>query len=263
MILQYGTTLALALVVVAVSCAGKADRPAAANDQSEDHMTLIDFNERAIPKNSAGETYPSVYGGEGSVGTVGLNSRDAITGNSLQAIITSKGLYLQFNPYDNEKRGFARDHVSRPSIWRFNTYNRMSFWIKRPTSASPLDTGGRANVEFGTFVKRVANPDTRSDETGGNHYYHKLNLPNNGRWTQVILNMHPDHRRGESGGVDAGYLPHPTDEPRFNYFDALTRFYIDDTSLWRDRHVPDRRYRVLPGDRARERRPGLLDHRHP
>jgi hypothetical protein len=102
----------------------------------------------------------------------------------------------------------------------------MSFWIKRPTTAAPLVPDGKANANVGTYVKRVTNADRRSDETGGGHYYHMLNLPNTGQWTRVILNMHPDHRRGDSGGVDPGFLPHPTGEPKFNYFDTLTRFYI-------------------------------------
>src|SRR5262249_48086999 len=35
-----------------------------------------------------------------------------------------------------------------------------------------------------------------------------------------------DHARGTGGGVDPGVLQHPTGEERYNYFDALTRFYI-------------------------------------
>jgi hypothetical protein len=65
-----------------------------------------------------------------------------------------------------------------------------------------------------------------------------LNLPNNGYWTQVILNMHPDHRRGDGGGVDLGVQAYPTeigginggDDPlsTYNYFDTMTRIYIQD-----------------------------------
>ena len=71
--------------------------------------------------------------------------------------------------------------------------NRMRFWIKLPTSATQHRTDGRANLNVGTYVKRVQDPDSRSDETGGDHYYHMINVPALGRWTQVILNMHPDH----------------------------------------------------------------------
>src|SRR5262249_7316456 len=71
---------------------------------------------------------------------------------------------------------------------------------------------------------------------GGEHYYHMLNLPALGTWTQVIINMHPDHVRGAPGDADPGFLPYPTTpaagnggtDPAntYNYFDALTRFYI-------------------------------------
>jgi hypothetical protein len=194
-------------------------------------MTLQDFNGGRVPKNRSGDTYPSVYAGEGSAGTVNLNANDAITGNCIQITVTSGGLYTQFNPYDaDDRRGFTREYSSDPDGWKFRTYNRMRFWIKRPASASSLGTGGRSNTEFGTYVKRVAKADRYSDEAGGGHYYHLLNLPNNGQWTSVIINMHPTHQRGAAGGADAGYLPQPTGEPSFNYFDALTRFYIDDTA---------------------------------
>jgi hypothetical protein len=47
------------------------------------------------------------------------------------------------------------------------------------------------------------------------------------------FNTHPGHERGESGGVDSGNQLYPTtgDPPNtYNYFDALTRFYIQETS---------------------------------
>src|SRR5262249_43963702 len=78
----------------------------------------------------------------------------------------------------------------------------------------------------GSYVKRVKNANMRSDEDGGDHFYHQLNLAANGHWTQIIWNMHPSHRRGGEGGKEVGKLPHPTDEEDNNYFDALTRFYI-------------------------------------
>ena len=56
---------------------------------------------------------------------------------------------------------------------------------------APLETTGRGNANVGWYVKQITNADYTSDETGGNHYYHGLNLPNNGQWTHVILNMHP------------------------------------------------------------------------
>src|SRR5262249_22714258 len=164
-------------------------------------MVLQNFNGPTVPKNAGSDTYPSVYTGDGSAGTASLTSSNAITANTLQANITVKGLYLQFNPYDSTGRSFASYYANNDSTgglslapgWQYNTYNRLSFWIRRPTNASPLDTGGDQNVQVGTYVKQITNADTNSAEAGGNHYYHLINLPNNGQWTLVILNMPPDH----------------------------------------------------------------------
>src|SRR5262249_50392304 len=143
---------------------------------------------------------------------------NAVTGNSLQFNVVSGGLYAQFNPYNyagnpafpQADRAFARDYSQDPSHWQFNTYNRLSFWIRRPTSASSMAPPGQYNEEIGTYVKQITNADPGSDETGGNHYYHLINLPNNGQWTLVILNMHPDHYRGQPGSEDPGVVTYPT-----------------------------------------------------
>jgi hypothetical protein len=102
----------------------------------------------------------------------------------------------------------------------------MRFWIKVPTSGAPLQRDGRPNFHVGTYVKRVTDADGNSDETGGDHYYHHLNLAPTGTWTQVILNMHPDHRRNDDGSNEQGIRAHPTGESQYNYFDTLTRFYV-------------------------------------
>lgn len=103
-------------------------------------------------------------------------------------------------------------------------------------------TDGTENMNVGTYVKQITNADPTSDEAGGNHYYHYLNVAPTGTWTHVILNMHPSHMRGGSGNTDWGVLNHPTalgftnadgtanggDDPAntYNYFDTLTRWYI-------------------------------------
>ena len=134
-------------------------------------------------------------------------------------------------------------------MWPFNTINRLRFWIQRPTTAYGVDPGGNFyNFQVGTYVKEVTHSAadaydwSHSDEFGGNHYYHLIGLPNfgPGTWTQVILNMHPDHRRGDDGGLEHGVVQYPTatdgenggDDPpnTYNYFDTLTRLYLDEES---------------------------------
>lgn len=198
-------------------------------------MVLLNFDDTNTPCNGDGDGYPNNYKSnkEGGTATLSIEPSDAIFGHSLRMHLTEGKLYAQFNPYNYVGNGsyppgpraFARQYAKRAADWKFNTYDRMRFWIKVPVNGPIHATNGTNPVEFGTYVKHVKNPDHYSDETGGAHYYHQLNWPAVGEWTQVILNMHPDHIRGTSGGVDPGILPHPTKEG-FNYFDALARFYI-------------------------------------
>ncbi len=206
---------------------------------AKERLVLLSFDNPTPPQNGDGEGYPhngsyNPQRKEGGKATCSIEDTDAIAGSSLRIQLTEGKLYLQFNPYNYTgkpsyppgPRAFARQYAPNAADWKFNTYNRMRFWIKVPTNGSGHRTNGSHNVEFGTYVKRVTNPDRYSDEAGGTHYYHQLNLPALGEWTQVILNMHPDHRRGSGGNVDPGVLAHPTGEDQYNYFDSLTRFYL-------------------------------------
>jgi hypothetical protein len=173
-----------------------------------------------------GLAYPSVYAGEGAQATLSLDSTDAISGKSLRITQTGGVLYLQFNPYGpGSARGFTHDYI--PS-WSFNTYDHLEFWFKDPPNGTMPSTNGSDDFQIGTYVKKVANPDPSSDEAGGNHYYHLLVLPPLGHWTKVVLNWHPSHVRGGDPNVDLGPLPHPTGESAYDYFDALTRWYINE-----------------------------------
>jgi hypothetical protein len=99
-----------------------------------DRITLVNFDGAVVPRNKAGDEYPTYYyrGGKGSGGkfSAKLNAKDRISGKSLELSLTEGCLYAQFNPYGTSTRGFARDYCVDPSKWKFNTYNRMRFWIK-------------------------------------------------------------------------------------------------------------------------------------
>ncbi len=203
--------------------------PAATRPEAAAAMTLLDFDGPQPPANKAGDGYPSQYRPSGAA-RLSIDGGDAVRGRSLRFEVTEGLFYAQFNPFGPGGKGFAREYVARPGQWRFNIYNRLSFWIKCPPNAAPLRRTGQENIQFGTYVKRVRDADRRSDETGGNHGYHHLNLAPTGTWTRVVLNMHPHHYRGASGSQDHGNQLHPTGEGQYNYFDTLTRFYI--TSPW-------------------------------
>jgi hypothetical protein len=173
-----------------------------------------------------GLAYPSIYTGEGARGTLSLDSTDAISGKSLKITQTAGALYLNFNPYGpGSDRGFTHDYVP---TWAFNTYDHLEFWFKYPTNGLDSPTDGSRSIEIGTYVKHVANPDLYSDEAGGGHYYHQMVIPPVGQWTKVVLNWHPSHIRGGNSNVDLGPQSHPTREPAYDYFDALTRWYINE-----------------------------------
>ncbi len=209
-------------------------------------MTLKSFDGPTVPVNNAGDEYPRYLYGEyqgvlqGGIFESSINTNDAISGSSLQMDLTEGWLYAQFNAHNADgTRGFAREYAADPEAWQFNTYNRMRFWMKVPVNSTPHQTDGRWNFNVGTYVKYVTEPNWYDDEAGGGHYYHHINLPAFGQWVQVVLNMHPNHQRGAQGYEDPGYLPHPTyhqvndkrDEyvyEDYNYFDALTRFYLAD-----------------------------------
>lgn len=205
------------------------------NIQSQAVYPLLDFEGPDVPLNGDNNTYPSQYGGAGT-SSIAIDLTDAASGShSLALTLESGKAYPQFNPYNydgfktvaNSPRGFAREYAENPTGWEYNTFDRFSFWIKCPLTATALRTTGNQNMEFGTYVKRVNNPDNTSDEEGGDHYYHFLNIAPTDTWTKVILNMHPNHRRTANGNTETGNLIHPTGENDYNYFDALTRFYIE------------------------------------
>jgi len=191
-------------------------------------LKLAAFDGESLPLNKAGVPYVSQYRPAGEA-TVTLERSGGVSGGCVKFELTQGDFYPQFNAHNADgTRGFAREYVD--GTWRFNTYNRMSFWIQVPRNARPLARGGRETIQFGTYVKRIQGEDNRSDETGGNHWYHHLNLPATGTWTKVVLNMHPHHFRGASGGTEHGNQAHPTKEEQYNYFDTLTRFYMEGIS---------------------------------
>ncbi len=143
---------------------------------------------------------------------------------SLKVTVTGGNLYLQFYPCDGVWRNM-REFTQPSSAWQMNTFTRMRFWIKMPPGVSAAPPG-QANLQIGTYV-RASTGDSSSAEDGGNHFYHHFNIPYTGQWHQLIVDTHPNHIRGANGGVEHGDQLYPTGETGFNYFDALTRFYMD------------------------------------
>jgi hypothetical protein len=225
----------VSLVAVAIMVADIRVFPALALPPiSGSSMVLQTYDGSSIPTNGGGDQYPywsDGNGGEGGYFTGSLDSSDSVSGKSFKANLvarsgTGNALYAQFNPYDGQGRLFARTYSANPSAWKFNTYNRMTIWIKLPAESRPIETDGTTNANIGAYAKRVANYNPNSDEDGGGHFYYNQNWPKTGTWTQLILNAYVDHWRGNNGNTEEGSALHITGESNYNLFDALTRFYL-------------------------------------
>ena len=133
-----------------------------------DAIKLLDFEGDKLPVNKAGDPYPDQYTGEGGQAKVSQVVDNPFFGKSLGFSVTAGMLYAEFNAHNPDgSRGFAREYVANPSAWKFNTFNRLSFWIKSPKNAAPLAEDGNGSVQIGTYIKTVANADMYSDEAGG------------------------------------------------------------------------------------------------
>ena len=155
---------------------------------------------------------------------------DQVLGHGAQ----SSSAYLRFRSMtdsDNARHN-AREFVTSGN-WKLDTYNRLRFWIKVPRAfANEFRPGrGYSNMNVGTYIRsshgRPGGAGSEESGLGGSHFYHHFNIPYTGAWHQVILDMHPTHGRGASGAIEWRYMAYPTGEAGFNYFDALTVFYID------------------------------------
>jgi hypothetical protein len=151
-------------------------------------------------------------------------------------MFTSPGTaYLETLPYssDNNLWMFSRQFISS-GTWQNDTYNRLRFWVKVPPGFSKFyqtAQPGWTTLQIGTYVTSSHANHVGSGGAeaglGGNHYYHYFRVPATDQWQQVIMDAHPTHQRGASGNFEWGTISYPTNETGVNYFDALTRFYLD------------------------------------
>jgi hypothetical protein len=112
--------------------------------------------------------------------------------------------------------------------------DRMSFYLKLE-GTTPIVNPGRMdviidNVHVGTYLCWNDDRDVHGqgdgcpyEGPGNQHYYHYLAL-NPDAWIHVLLDQHPQHRRGQKAS--------PINNPSYveagkNYFAQLHRFYIE------------------------------------
>ncbi len=140
--------------------------------------------------------------------------------------LQSGNVYMHMVPNDCTVILNMHDWVQPPSAWQVDTFNRMRFYMKIAPGVTRL-TNGSPSIAFGTYV-REQNGDPLNQEAGGGHYYHFATASYSGRWHKFIIDWHPTARRGDSGWIDRGAVQYPTNTGAgWNYFDALTRWYVD------------------------------------
>jgi RNA polymerase sigma factor (sigma-70 family) len=221
--------LATGLVVTASLVAAGATTAVLLHRSEQDRIVFQNFDGPTPPVKRSGEGFPSYYhkpeeNQGGGIFATSINTTDAVAGSSLQMTLTQGRIKARFLP--SEEDGvlkFARDYSANPAAWRFNTYNRFRFWFKLPTVSSGHRTDGGCNAFLLTSMQPVKTQQSPADDP----WFHHLNIPATGNWTQVIINMHPHNLAGKDLVRELGNLPHPTGEPDHNFFDTLTALYLE------------------------------------
>ena len=206
------------------------------DNSTKDGVVIADFEEASIPiSNPSGNAprYQHLWNnyldnGE-SLGqeTYGFEAdTDALYGNQVFRCTISEGnIYPEIYPYTYPSGWKYIKEVIKSGTWKLNTFDRIRCWVKIPTGFH-TSTPGTTNLHFGTYVRGTTGETSSAESGGGNHYYHYMNVPPTGLWHQMIFDWHPHHRRGADPNIEWNDLQYPTNEPGYNYFDLMTRFYF-------------------------------------
>lgn len=236
----------LAIGLVVGICAGLIHSPMTRGQS----LLLDDFEYSQKPIVQPNESNPNLrelwHEGLGSdthdsgqwAGSDGITDEASVDGDRSFFINTTQGnAYFMFYPHDgaiwHNMREYRKENIvnnvvqwngTRPD-WRMDYYNRMRFWVKVPEGIHAYGDG-QANLQVGMYLRK-RNGDPTDAEDGGGHWYHLYNIPHTGEWHQVIIDTHPNHQRGGNGATEWGDREYVTGESGYNYFDALTWFYVD------------------------------------
>ena len=199
--------------------------------RSQTALKLDDFEGASIRVVQPGQTDPRIrylWGQFSPNGTWDFTTEDKHDGSkSLKSIYTG-GTNWQFQFYPNTGEVVNHYQYAKYFVtgsWANNTYNRLKFWIKVPAGVTQAK-GGDNNFQFGTYT-RCSTCDVTSAESDGGHWYHHFDLAYTGAWEQMIIDFHPSHKRTSLSNSEEGVQQYPTGESGLNYFDLLTRFYLD------------------------------------
>ncbi len=124
--------------------------------------------------------------------------------------------------------------------------NRMSFWVRFDSgyrynngAAQPPQYPNHNNFEFDTYHfdpnKIGVSSGNGVVESDNWHFYHQIYLRHDkadGEWMHVVLNQFPQHQRS----INA-LPPNNSTRPGGNYWEILTRFYIEGKSYFADPEI--------------------------
>lgn len=186
----------------------------------------VSDNTKMLWSQYSGGDFTGTYSETGIVSQTTENSFNL--NGSAKVNVDDGGAYFQFYPYKDYEWHYLREVVAEDmnvGEWKLNTYNRMEFFVYVPPGLTEKGSG-QFNMAVGTYVRSTSGDRTNA-EAGGGHFYHRFDIPDSQGWHKVVVDMHPTHSRGENGGKEHGLIKHPTGENGYNYFDSLTRFYVD------------------------------------
>lgn len=185
------------------------------------------------PKSDSGADELSIAIGEGRGGGNALlvESRDAAMG--------LPGFWVLMA--SNEGGAATPGDESGYVLPRGKRANRLEFWVRfqpgfraRDAAAQPPVYPNHVNLHVGTYhfdPARIGG-GTEVKESDNWHFYHQLFVRHDeadGEWIHVVLNELPQHQRAVSSQPPVN----PT-LPAGNYWELLTRFYVDNHAYFAD-----------------------------
>ncbi|MEY4631321.1 MAG: hypothetical protein RIQ81_1441 [Pseudomonadota bacterium] len=242
--------------------------------ESQD-FTLLDFEDAELrddgwlAKQPAGITQTVVSGkGDSGVDKLSLAPRQGRNGGTALAVeYTTKIVKTPTGP-KTEGSGLPGFWVTRkrPGLLAYGKdgyllpegrrANQIEFWVKFPkgfrkanASAKPMYYPNHVNFIFGTyhFDPAMIGKGSPVKESDNWHFYHQIFLRHDKAeddWIRVLLNDTPQHQRGHSNRVPA---VNPTANAG-NYFEIMTRFYIDCHRYFADPEIQAEQVKMLVDD---------------
>ena len=184
------------------------------------------------PKRDSGGDVLSLAVGEGRNGGNALLVQSSDQQMGLPGFWLKKGV---------KKRGFVGQSNGDDGYFlpRGIRANRLEFWVRfddgfREKYAARADI--HRTIDVGTYHYNPAKKSNRVVESNNWHFYYNFVIRHdraNGNWIHVVLNQVPQDQRSS-----AALVPLNPTSPNGNFWELLTRLYIDCTPYFQDPEIP-------------------------